>query len=423
MAPPDPPSRPDAPLFRPEAIIAISGQGTIGSASVYQPVKLIALCGLVGCLVVLGVAYLFSADYPRRVTARGYILADGALSYLHADRDGIVAEMSISEGDTVSAGDVLMELAFPSGLPSGSDVNHVVEAELDYRSALLSEQMAETAADFEIRQEALSAAIRSTQEEIHQLDQVERSRSQQLRLATVRYKALEVAHKRNAVSPSTLLDAQKEIHDLQTAFFSGKQERLVLGRMLGQYRSEQRRLRLTRTSEMRQIKLRMSDIREQHARVQFAASMTIEAPVAGVVGGLQHRPGESVRHGDLLAVIDNGQRRAGVLHVPDDAAAFLPAGATVRLIFDAYPITKHGTWTGVIESVTNAPIAVEQLEGPLPAEAPAYVAKLRIHDRSEEGLISRVLPGMAYTAHITLESRSVGEWLLEPLLEALEIQG
>lgn len=422
MAPRGPSSKADPPLFRPEAIDAISGQGTLGRASIYQPAKLVALSGLIGCLVALGTAYLFLAEYPRRVTARGYILADDALSYLHATRDGIISEIMITEGEAVGVGQALMKLTFPSGLSSGPDLNHLVGSELDYRIDLLSEQLAGVEAEFDVRRDTLTAAIGGTLAEIEQLAKIEKARSHQLRLASSQYNALKRAHERGAVSPSTLLDAQKEIFDLRTAYLAGKQERLALGRTIAQYRNERRHTQLMRLNEVRQINLRMSDVREQHAHARFAAGMAIGAPVAGVVSGIQHRTGESVRHGDLLAVIDSGERRAGILHVPDGAAALVAEGATVSLIFEAYPVAKYGTWTGVIESLTNAPISVEHLEGPLAADGPAYVAKMRIQDRTEESSILRLLPGMIYTAHITLESRTIAEWLFDPLIEAFEVQ-
>lgn len=408
------------PLFRPEAIDAISQQGTMGNASIYQPARLIVLTAFVGCLTALGIVYLFLADYPRRVAVRGYLVADGALSYLYARRDGLVAEPLVTEGTEVDVGQPLLRLAFPSELSSGADLNQLVRQELDYRIELLSGQLDGTSSEFEHARNVVADTMRRSREEMAQLGEMEDLRLRQLQLAIRRYRAVKGAHDKRAVSASRLLDERAKLYDLRTAYLSRRQQRLAMARVVAGYQNEVRRLHIEQSKELRRINLEISNAREQHAHIRFAAEMTVDAPVAGVVGGFQFRAGESVRQGDLLLAIDDGNDRSGILHVPDGAAALVPEGTNVTIIFDAYPVAKYGKWTGTIESMTNVPIAPELLQGPLVAKEPAYIAKVRIDGENVIQPELRLLAGMQYTAHVVLESRTVGEWLFEPIMELLK---
>lgn len=410
-------------LFRDEALEAAESRRKLEAVSLSQPLSVFIFAGFIGCLVLMATTFAIFVEYPRRVEARGYLTTEGALSYVYATRDGFVTHSLVVEGSRVEPDSPLVELAFPSELAGGIDLNEVVARELDRRLWELKKQKTEIDSQYDRLESVLTAGILRTEEQVSAIENVEQLKRRQLTIALSRQEAAQKAFTRHAISRQALHEQQSRVLEAQVALTNAEQRRLSLSTQIIEYKRDRERLRLELSNTKRTLEIALSEIRERLAKSKFDQASTVHAPVGGIVSAMQFREGESVRAGDVLMAIAPEESFMGMLHLPNRSAALLDEGREIQLLFDAFPPAKYGVLSGTLGTIASIPIGPEHLEGPLVANEPMYVAhvKLRLPELGQTTHF-RLLPGMSFTAHISLERRTLAEWILEPVLDVIVTQ-
>jgi len=111
---------------------------------------------------------------------------------------------------------------------------------------------------------------------------------------------------------------------------------------------------------------------------------------------------------------------AAELSVPSRAIGFVRQGLPVALHFDAFPYRKYGAGHGQITSVSFAPIP----EDGMPAAGRMISANYRVLTTVDRDYVEAygkripLRPGMSFEADITIDHRTLLEWVLEPLYAA-----
>jgi membrane fusion protein len=108
------------------------------------------------------------------------------------------------------------------------------------------------------------------------------------------------------------------------------------------------------------------------------------------------------------------------LFFPTRAFGFVRPGQQVRILYDAFPYQKFGTYRGSVTKVSQTILTSNDATGPITLNEPAYrvtVAPER-PDIDAYGLKMPLQPGMLLKADVILEKRSLMRWLLDPLLSA-----
>jgi membrane fusion protein len=89
----------------------------------------------------------------------------------------------------------------------------------------------------------------------------------------------------------------------------------------------------------------------------------------------------------------------------------------VRLLYDAFPYQRFGSFTGRIARVSRTAMDPRELNVPLKIEEPVYRIEVTPGAQTVEayGESLPLQPGMSLTASLILERRSFLDWLLTPL--------
>jgi membrane fusion protein len=108
------------------------------------------------------------------------------------------------------------------------------------------------------------------------------------------------------------------------------------------------------------------------------------------------------------------------LFFPTRAFGFVRPGQRVRMLYDAFPYQKFGTYRGSVAKVSRTILTGNDATGPITLKEPAYRVTVALErpDIDAYGLKMPLQSGMLLKADVVLEQRSLMRWLLDPVFSA-----
>ena len=113
------------------------------------------------------------------------------------------------------------------------------------------------------------------------------------------------------------------------------------------------------------------------------------------------------------------------VYVPSRAIGFVRPGQEVRLLYDAFPYQRFGSFDGRIVAVSRTVIDPRQLAAPLTVQEPVYRVDVAPFGQAVLAYGERqpLQAGMTLTASLVLDHRSFLDWLLTPLNAVMRRNG
>jgi len=401
-------------LFRQAAVAQDSGQ-LWGELFLEQPLKLKVMALIIAMVTVAALFLLAMGEYERKVAVSGALVPEQGLVTLSAPANATIAELLVNPGDQIIAGQPLIRLSFDGAGATVSTGLQLIRAVQLQQAALSAERQDELAKGDAIDREF---ALQNRQLKAHRTDLQLMSR-QVLSLVDLRSNALERARQlvdRGSLAPadldavrSALLEQQGRLHELEMEIRQLDYDLQVLGNdtALAKLNNHQALARLdTRNAELQQTLL----------RTEQEQGTLISAPLSGKVSASALSPGMSVAAGSaLLSIVPLASALQAELEVPSSAIGFLHPGQQVTLRLDAFPYQKFGVLAAHVHEVAGS-ASVHPAAFAGRSEAVYRVtAILSRQNITAYGQPRELLAGMALQADVTLDTRSLLEWLLEPL--------
>jgi membrane fusion protein len=376
------------------------------------------LIGLLVIAVGLAAFWVTTSHYARTEQVTGRIVPNGAMTRIVPSRPGVVASLAIHEGDIVKAGQplatVLVEQASASRAdPSGEDLGAV-----DRQHALLNQQIDLSRHSQGDEVAKLNASIAEAKGEIDSLDHeiefqrgiVQSAKDSFEPLTAVMNKGfvtrLEFEQKRQQY-----LAAQSQLAQLQ-----GQRAQAV-----GQLRQSQAALAATPTqtaSRINDLMTNQASLVQKRIEIENSRSYVITAPVSGKVSALQVEQGATVvNQMPMMSIVNDGAVMMAEVYAPSRAIGFARVGQEVRLMYDAFPYQRFGSFPGRITQISHTVLAPNEIVGAVDAKEPVYRVRVAIEQQAIKAFGDKVplQPGMTLTASIVLDRRSFLDWLLEPI--------
>ncbi|NJS13980.1 MAG: HlyD family efflux transporter periplasmic adaptor subunit [Sphingopyxis sp.] len=401
-------------LFRKEAVAIhynrLSGDVAIVVSVAWQSIGFLIFGG-----VATGILFLSLASYSRVETVTGTITPDTGVSSIVPTRSGVIAALSVRDGQNVPAG---AELATIRAEEDGAAVLSpaaLVEAAIARQDASLVAQSDAAQASAQAQASQLVAQRSGFAAEIAQL---------QSQITTQR---------------ALIASAQKDLDRARTiadrGFISGRdlqvREETLLARQQGLSQLEQslaaKRAAVTENersaaqisaqarAQTASLSATRAQVAQQAASTAGARSYVLRAPVAGRVTALIARVGQPASpQGQLMTIVPAGAKLRAELAVPSAAIGFVKQGQQVRLAIDAFPYQRFGTVTGKVQTVSASAV---NAQGPNSSTIAVYPVTVAIDTASitAYGRNESLVSGMSLTARIVTEQQSLLEWLFEPL--------
>ncbi len=161
------------------------------------------------------------------------------------------------------------------------------------------------------------------------------------------------------------------------------------------------------------------NLKEYDQVVQLVKYVYLRAPCDAVVHEISSfSPGSAVREAEALITLVpmTGHIELEAEIRPQDIGR-VSIGSNVRIKLTAYPFQKHGTLDGVVRNISEDTLQKEQNGG----NTNYYRARITVSGKLEQVKKSfRLIPGMEATAEIKSGDRRVIEYILYPLIKALD---
>jgi adhesin transport system membrane fusion protein len=359
---------------------------------------------LLGLLLFLGWAALFKID--QTVRAQGQIIPGTHTQIIQAADGGVLANILVREGDTVSAGQVLAVL------------------EKDRSNAAYEEGRA--------NQAALAAALVRAQAEA--TGNVPRFGPEHKEFAAVQqalYEQRKLGLQQDlAALEEALTMAQEELRMNEALLLTGDISRLDVMRARRQQSELQGKIHATRNKYLQEARQEASklaaDLSTSRYKLEEKQSVLghteLNSPVAGIVKYLKiNTVGGVLRAGDELMQISptDGDQLIEIKINPADIGQLkLGLPATIKL--DAFDYATYGTLQGTLTYLSSDTLTEQSSNGA--AASTFYRGRVQFNEAATQAnhklSLSTLKPGMTATVDIRTNARSVLQYIAKPIFKA-----
>ncbi|QEE26254.1 HlyD family efflux transporter periplasmic adaptor subunit [Rhodanobacter glycinis] len=392
----------------------------LGSIIVAAPLSRWLLTVLAMALAAAILLFLVLGHYTRRETVTGQLVPSAGLLNLAAPSAGTIARVHVHDGQAVKAGDVLLELASDQDSAALGDTHVLVGQQLDAQRADLradlrnQQQLSQQQADALRSKAVLLRAQLSQITGQLAIEQQQVTSNQQL-LARIQplgakgyVSALQIQQQRAAT-----LNDQSQYKTLQRQQLDTRQQLEAAQQQLAQ-------LPLNTATQRNNTQRQLASVAQSIVQNEQQRAVVLRAPSDGVVSAVLLKMGQMVSAGQpLLSILPTGSTLQAQLLVPSRAIGFVEPGSRVVLRYQAFPYQKFGQQYGKVSTISRSaltPAEVQSLVGQQTQE-PLYRVQVTL-DRQDVlayGKPEPVMPGMALSADILMDRRSLLEWVFEPL--------
>ena len=348
-------------LFRKEAVSHQSVRLT-GSITLAQPLSLKLTVVILISVAVAIVTFLFSAEYSRKETVRGFLMPNKGVIKSFAAQGGTIEKLWVIEGDNVLKGQSLATIVIQQNNSSGVDLSTQLAEQLNAQASLL-------------RDEIFQHQVLKTQELLNLQTQKLASDNEKLALEsqlTLAEEKLNLLNEQqldfNQLNKSGYL-SNLEKDRQQQALLDAKQEKQNIARLLLQHQNKLIQIAFNLTNIPQQYALRINNLKRQQADIQRQLAQvasnykyTVIASHSGIVTGIQVVEGETLSQSKaqpLLHIIPENSELVAELLLPTRSAGFVEIGNITRLRFDAFPYQRFGFISVLVLSVVKLSVLIK----------------------------------------------------------------
>jgi membrane fusion protein len=408
-------------LFRQEAIDFQHQYRNWGPVVLLQPLSTKVLTWFLATLIALVLIFLSVAQYARKETVIGYLTPASGTAKIFVSQQGFIKELYVKDGQQVEEGQPLFSVSTAQIAANGQEVNATILEVLTLQRDLINRQIAGEERRAATERERLNALIKGIETEISHLGAQMTVQEQRLKLSE------------SFVSAAAQLSAKGVMADLelkrrQQASLEQKQHVDLLNQQitsrrnqLTEYRYMIEQLPIITAERVHLLRNDLSSIEQRFAEVNARRAYVIRAPTSGRVSTLQATVGQIADSKRMqLEIIPLNASLQAELFFPTRAFGFVRPGQDVRILYDAFPYQKFGTYRGTVAKVSQTILTGNDVYGPITLKEPAYRVTVALErpDIDAYGRKVPLQPDMLLKADIILDKRSLLTWLLDPLLSA-----
>ncbi|BDW83655.1 secretion protein [Erythrobacter sp. Dej080120_24] len=404
-------------LFRSEVLDGASDR-LHGEVVLSQPLSTRLFVAALFAIIAIAAIWITTGSYARIETVPGRLVTSIPSAAITAPQPGIVARLAVIEGQSVERGDLLLVINSDRETEAGGVIAGRSLGALEIRQQLSEAQIAMAADRAETERLRLAAVISSAQAQTRSLaGQIELQRevvaaNQRMydRAAQVADRGFisEVDHERRR---QALLVSRQQLADLE-------QRQLESEAQAEQARSQLASVGIEAQQGISRIHEGLQALSAEQARLEGEVSYVITAPISGRVTALATGEGRTITSArPVMTIVPEGADLTAELYAPSRAIGLVEPGKEARLLYDAFPYQRFGSFGGKVASISRIAVDPRETDIPFPFEEPVYRIQVALDRQSIEafGKPAPLQAGMTLQANIVLERQSFLQWMLQPL--------
>ena len=404
-------------LFRQEVIDAQSRR-LHGEVILNQSLSTKALTALIVVIIASATTWILIGHYARVETAKGILLPTGGYAKIYAPKPGVVTSLTVKDGDLVKAGQELAVIKIESPNPAGR-----YGTTEDLQSIANQTALAESQIDLAGRREQNEVArvtglIDGTRKQVTNLRDQIALQEKLVASMTKMFEQVAPVVAKGFISSieyerrrQNLLSAQEDLSRL-------RQQEVASLADITQAERQRRQAIFTGQNDQVNARTAVEGLQQQKTKVEGEGSYSIAAPVSGRVTTVQVGFGRTVEEAvPLMVIIPDRVALRADLFLPSRAIGFVKPGQEVRLLYDAFPYQRFGSFAARIDTVSHLAVSGPETGAPFEIKEPVYRVSA-VLERQQLVAYGRPVPlqaGMTLTANIVLDRQSFVDWILDPL--------
>ncbi|QHO77417.1 multidrug transporter [Bradyrhizobium sp. CCBAU 051011] len=408
-------------LFRQEAIDFLHQRHSWGEVVSLQPISSMILSWTLAGLVAFILVFISIAQYARKETVTGYLTPTLGTAKILVPQQGFINELHVKEGQEVAEGDPLLTIVTSQISANGDDVNAAVLAALARQREVIERQIAAEERRTASEHERLASTAKGIEGEIAQLEDQRNIQNERLKLSESFVSTGATLIAKGALPAVELKRREQAALEQAQNLASLDQQITVRRTQLTDARHTLEQLPTVAAERTRVLRGDLSWIEQRTAEVDGRRAYVIKAPTSGRVSTLQATVGKVADPKHMqLEIIPLDSTLQAELFFPTRASGFVRPGQQVRILYDAFPYQKFGTYRGTVAKVSHTILTGNDATGPITLKEPAYRVTV-LPERPDIDAYGRKMslqPGMLLKADVILEQRSLMQWLLDPMLSA-----
>jgi len=372
----------------------------------------------VSVIVFLSIIYLTLGTYSKHVSVKGVITTNKGLSKIMVSGNGTVIQQFYNSGDIVKKGDVLYTISTKRNNLDDDDLDATILTYLTNSMNLIQKEL----------------------ESKQQLQNIEYSSLVGERLN--KGKQLSAYKKQSNILTETLSivneNLRKQTELLRDKFITEEIHNQLYEKVLiSRLRAEEVKLKLSATENQlnildnrieehpltslitnNKLKQSINQINQQIVETSSRRSYTINSPIDGIVANTLAKVGEIVSRGQsVITILPRDSVFQAEIYIPSNSIGFIKKGQRVSIRYNAFPYQHFGLYSGEIIAVSKATSQPVELKDNIKLEEAVFKATIEL-DSQQVRAAGESYPlqvGMILDSTISLESRNLVQWILEPL--------
>jgi membrane fusion protein len=416
-------------LFRQEAVDFQRDVRQWGNVVLLEPVSTKILAWSLTTAAVCIIIFLCFAQYSRKETVPGYLTPQAGTTKVFAPQQGTIRTVHVKEGEQVSKGQRLLTVDTYQIADNGQDANTSVLASLKGQRATLARQLAAEEIRTASERERLLASIRGSENEIAQLKTQIEIQSERIELLRGFVSSAAELKAKGHIAEVEYRRRQQDVLEQEQNLNALKQQVTVRQNQLTDTRFALEQLPTVRSDRIQVLRNEIATTEQRMAEADLRRAYVIVAPSDGRVSMLRAAAGQAADPRHLqLEIIPNIRELRAELFIPTRAVGLVEVGQKVRILYEAFPYQKYGTYNGHIVSLSSTILTGSEISSPVQLKEPAYkaIAALESVDIDADGKRVPLQADMLLTADVILEKRSVMAWITGPMLgtkRIVELEG
>ena len=348
----------------------------------------------------------FTAKVDQTISVRGKLEPSGSVREVDTPSTGVVSQVLVKEGETVKAGQPLIEVE-AEGIRSRREAVVTTVALLEAQNTVLRELLSSGGSTANLNaplqvpanldpalQAKVMAALQQTEQikaRLKQIDVKLASREKTLALSQRIERDLRPLYQNGGFSRVQYLEQLNKIQEQTSELASLREEReSVLGSAAGQLNQNNR--------ELATLKAELSQLRET------LSYRTIKAPISGKVFNLKASRASVVGTDQVLLKLVPSNALQATVEISNADIGFIRPGLPVTVGVDSFPAGEFGYIQGTLTALGSDALPPDQDNRM--ARFPAVV-ELKQQQVEAGGRLLNLQSGMSVSANIKLRSRPV----------------